>query len=278
MLAQTQAATKRRVGAHVNVLAPIVGSPPPTPVGARKDRAAGGAGLGLGLGRVASAMGKENAAAPRKHSVPRKPVPQVVSREFAPKVPPKDREAVRRPGGALVDRTAHARNVENVKENVKKVGAVAGAGAVVAGAQKSAAVEEGEGNSQVEEGKSMGSVRDRMREWERERERLRETVMLSPPSSPATESEQEQGWRIRIAESAERGEGERRTRSEDILREDVHTRHDAVRVSKTPTDSVPSTPVSPGMKSMCWYIYRRVTLTVRTCACIASSRHEFLHA
>ncbi|ETW81318.1 hypothetical protein HETIRDRAFT_451140 [Heterobasidion irregulare TC 32-1] len=246
VLAQTQA-TKRRVGAHVNVLAPIVGSPPPTPVSARKDRAAGGA--GLGLGRVTSAMGKENAAAQRKHSIPRKPVPQVASREFAPKVPPKDREPVRRPGGALVDRTAHARNVENVKENVKKVGAGAGVVAVagVAGAQKSAAVEEGEGNSQVEEGKSMGSVRDRMREWERERERLRETVMLSPPSSPATESEQEQGWRIRIAESAERGEGERRTRSEDILREDVHARHDAVRVSKTPTDSIPPTPVSPDM-------------------------------
>ncbi|THH18203.1 hypothetical protein EW146_g2746 [Bondarzewia mesenterica] len=226
------AQTKKRVGvASINILAPIRGSPPVTP-NVRKDKAA-----------PASALGKENATSAaaigaRKHSIPRKPVPPVNSRDFAPKAPPKSRDVVRKAGRVLADRTAHVMNTNDAS----KSGNADAKKAVKDEQGNSPAIEEGK--SQAEEGKSMGSVHDRMREWERERERLRDIVRMKEDRGDRKKVTEESGTERGTPERAERVD-ERRAHSEDILRDDIV--RNAVHVSRTPSGSVSSTPMSPDM-------------------------------
>ncbi|THH04089.1 hypothetical protein EW146_g10267, partial [Bondarzewia mesenterica] len=219
------AQTKKRVGvASINILAPIRGSSPVTP-NVRKDKAA-----------PASALGKENAASAaaigaRKHSIPRKPMPPVNSRDFAPKAPPKSQDVVRKAGRVLADRTAHVMNTNDASKS--------------GNADAKKAVKDEQGNSPaIEEGKSMGSVHDRMREWERERERLRDIVRMKEVRGDRKKVTEESGTERGTSERAERVD-ERRAHSEDILRDDIV--RNTVHVSRTPSGSVSSTPMSPDM-------------------------------
>ncbi|KAI0315826.1 hypothetical protein OF83DRAFT_1061408 [Amylostereum chailletii] len=247
------AGTTRKRAAIPGGLTPIAASPPATP-----------STRGATTLRVKTVVGKENAAAARGSPTsesrralgPRKPIPSSLvpkGKENGatppPKVPPKDRvlpAASRRAGaGALTDVTGRARNAPNARK--------APAAPIIPVVAPEA------GNESREEGKSMGSVRDRMREWEREKERLRE---LERVHEREADGEKEKEGERGEGETEERGRSLERaqevSRDEKEKREEGARRvsgrppqlpefRDAVLVSTTPTDSIPATPMSPEM-------------------------------
>ncbi|KAI0061549.1 hypothetical protein BV25DRAFT_1916896 [Artomyces pyxidatus] len=219
VLIEAAVPTKKRVPVPSGLgnLASIRGSPPSTPVDAvkaKKDI--------VGAGKENAAVSHASAVDARRPFGARKPVP-LISRTGS-KLDLQAARPQRKVGAPLTDLTGRVRNADTTREGSKHV--------------------------EGEEGKSMGSVRDRMREWERERERLREMERVKEGEVAGAEEHKKEQEDIRVERRVVRKVSHKSDeRLQERTRGSDQANRNAVYVSVTPTESVPATPISPDMQS-----------------------------